>query len=145
MSSTASLGYIMPIGGLSSVWLSDVRDRETFKRPLFYCKPTIEIDGKEKYMIARLDPKFMKHVLPKGFRRTRNFGFLHPNSKNLIALLQVITGIKTSGLAWLRERAKFKCQCCGGLTKIIRTRIRPQLRFFYESMMKIDKEATQVM
>jgi hypothetical protein len=30
----------------------------------------------------------LKHVLPKGFRRARNFGFLHPNSKRLIALLQ---------------------------------------------------------
>jgi len=23
----------------------------------------------------------LQHVLPKGFRRARNFGFLHPNSK----------------------------------------------------------------
>ncbi len=30
----------------------------------------------------------LQHVLPKGFRRARNFGFLHPNSKRLIALLQ---------------------------------------------------------
>ena len=30
----------------------------------------------------------MQHVLPKGLRRARNFGFLHPNSKRLIALLQ---------------------------------------------------------
>ena len=36
-------------------------------------------------------PKFLwlilQHVLPKGFRRARNFGFLHPNSKRLIRLL----------------------------------------------------------
>lgn len=25
----------------------------------------------------------LQHVLPKGFRRARNFGFLHPNSKGL--------------------------------------------------------------
>ncbi len=84
----------------------------------------------------------LQHVLPKGFRRTRNFGFLHPNSKDLIALLQMVTGVKTTGLNWLRERPKFKCQCCGGLMKIMKTRIRPQLRVFYESMMQIDKEAT---
>jgi hypothetical protein len=30
----------------------------------------------------------LQHVLPKGFRRTRNFGFLHANSKRLLALLQ---------------------------------------------------------
>ena len=29
-------------------------------------------------------------MLPKGFRRARNFGFLHPNCKRLIALLQVL-------------------------------------------------------
>jgi predicted DNA-binding transcriptional regulator YafY len=34
-------------------------------------------------------------VLPKGFRRARNFGFLHPNSKGLIALLQVVLKIVT--------------------------------------------------
>ncbi|MCP5039147.1 MAG: transposase, partial [Rhodobacteraceae bacterium] len=28
----------------------------------------------------------LQHVLPKGFRRARNFGFLHPNSKRLIGL-----------------------------------------------------------
>jgi hypothetical protein len=28
----------------------------------------------------------LQHVLPKGFRRARNFGFLHPNCKPLIAL-----------------------------------------------------------
>ncbi len=27
----------------------------------------------------------LQHVLPKGFRRARNFGFLHPNCKRLIA------------------------------------------------------------
>ena len=32
----------------------------------------------------------LRHVLPKGFRRARNFGFLHPNSKRLIQLLQLL-------------------------------------------------------
>jgi len=30
----------------------------------------------------------LQHVLPKGFRRARNYGFLHTNSKRLIALLK---------------------------------------------------------
>ncbi len=34
----------------------------------------------------------LQHVLPKGFRRARNFGFLHPNSKRLMALLQYLLG-----------------------------------------------------
>lgn len=32
----------------------------------------------------------LQHVLPKGLRRARNFGFLHPNSTRAIRLLQVL-------------------------------------------------------
>lgn len=32
----------------------------------------------------------LQHVLPKGLRRARNFGFLHPNSATAIRLLQVL-------------------------------------------------------
>ena len=32
----------------------------------------------------------LQHVLPKGLRRSRNFGFLHPNSARSIRLLQVL-------------------------------------------------------
>jgi len=32
----------------------------------------------------------LQHVLPKGLRRARNFGFLHPNSAGAIRLLQVL-------------------------------------------------------
>ncbi len=32
----------------------------------------------------------LRHVLPKGLRRARNFGFVHPNCKRLIALLHVL-------------------------------------------------------
>ena len=31
----------------------------------------------------------LQHVLPKGFRRARNYGFLHPNSKRLILFSSV--------------------------------------------------------
>ena len=49
----------------------------------------------------------MQHVLPKGFRRARNFGFLHPNSKRLIALLQLVLKIAPSPLqAWGSSRVR---------------------------------------
>ena len=32
----------------------------------------------------------LRHVLPKGFRRTRDFGFLHSNCKAMIRLLQYL-------------------------------------------------------
>lgn len=70
----------------------------------------------------------LQHVLPKGFRRARNFGFLHPNSKRLIALLQVLFGLDpTLALAWIKPRPQLLCPCCGGAMKIVKTRIIPSL------------------
>src|SRR4051812_34183100 len=34
--------------------------------------------------------RILQHALPKGFQRSRNYGFLHPNGKGLIALLQLL-------------------------------------------------------
>jgi len=34
--------------------------------------------------------RVLQHVLPRGFRRARNYGFLHPNSKSLIRLLTLV-------------------------------------------------------
>ncbi len=66
----------------------------------------------------------VQHVLPKGFRRARNFGFLHPNGKRLIALLQVLLKfVPGSAKAWVKERAPILCACCGAVMKIVRTRI----------------------
>ncbi len=68
----------------------------------------------------------VQHVLPKGFRRARNYGFLHPNSKRLILLIQYLLNIDPNrGVAWMRDRPKLICRCCGGTMKIIRTRIYP--------------------
>lgn len=66
----------------------------------------------------------LRHVLPKGFRRARNFGFLHPNSKRLIGLLQYLLGLDPNrALAWLKLRPGFQCPCCGAAMKIVKTRI----------------------
>lgn len=66
----------------------------------------------------------LQHVLPKGFRRARNFGFLHPNSKRLIAALQYLLGLGSKGaLAWIKPRPRLACPCCGGEMKIVKTRI----------------------
>ena len=69
--------------------------------------------------------RILRHVLPKGFRRARNFGFLHPNSKRLIQVLQLILKFDPNrALAWMKKRAPMVCRGCGGLMKIIKTRIR---------------------
>jgi len=68
----------------------------------------------------------LQHVLPKGFRRARNFGFLHPNSKRLIALLQVVLKVMPNAtLAWIKPRPPFLCTCCGAPMRIVRRRLPP--------------------
>jgi hypothetical protein len=81
----------------------------------------------------------LQHVLPKGFRRARNYGFLHPNSKRLIALLKLLTFKRrarvVSATAFdvqtqmppLTERPKLLCRCCGGVMIVVARRILPAL------------------
>ena len=64
--------------------------------------------------------KILLHILPKGFRRTRNFGFLHPNSK-LIGLVHLIKRLVVPPPA---PRPEVKCACCGQPMRIVRTRVR---------------------
>jgi len=64
----------------------------------------------------------LQHILPKGFRRARNYGFLHPNSKRLMALLQLQLKVILKPVQ-ARERPAILCACCGGVKKIVRTRI----------------------
>ena len=67
----------------------------------------------------------LQQVLPKGFRRARNFGFLHPNCKRLIALLHVLLKFAPGqAMAWFKERAPILCTCCGAVMVIVKTRIR---------------------
>lgn len=67
----------------------------------------------------------LRHVLPKGLRRARNFGFLHPNSKRLIHLLQVLLRIVPArASAWIKTRPALICPACGEVMTIVRTRIR---------------------
>ncbi|MCK4841234.1 MAG: transposase [Methylococcales bacterium] len=66
----------------------------------------------------------LQHVLPKGFRRARNFGFLHPNSKQLIKVLQLVFKLNPNQwLAKIRPRAQLKCKCCGAVMIVGRRRI----------------------
>lgn len=66
----------------------------------------------------------VQHVLPKGFRRARNYGFLHPNSKRMIRLIQYLCNLDPKRVAvGMRVRPKLICRCCGAVMKIARTRI----------------------
>jgi len=66
----------------------------------------------------------LQHVLPKGFRRARNFGFLHPNSKRVIKMIHSLLKFDpTKILSLLKPRPSFSCQCCGGAMIVRRRRI----------------------
>lgn len=73
----------------------------------------------------------LQHVLPKGFRRARNYGFLHPNSKRLIALLRLLVfklfskACANLAPATKTEPPKLLCRCCGSVMVIVRRRILP--------------------
>lgn len=70
----------------------------------------------------------LQHVLPKGFRRARNFGFLHPNRKRTVALLQLVLKFDPSRLLpHLKARPVMLCQCCGAPMQIVQTMIKPWL------------------
>lgn len=72
----------------------------------------------------------LQHVLPRGFRRARNFGFLHPNSKRVIRLIQLILRFDPNrALAWMKKRPQWVCPCCGAKMKVIETRLPPLFAF----------------
>lgn len=67
----------------------------------------------------------LQHMLPKGFRRARNFGFLHSNCKRLIALLQVVLKFNPGRASdCIKKRPPILCTCCGAVMNIVRTQIR---------------------
>jgi hypothetical protein len=69
----------------------------------------------------------LQHVLPKGFRRARNFGFLHPNSKRSIALIQLLVGLPSAeARPPLKPRPPLRCRCCGAVMRIVKTRQPPR-------------------
>jgi hypothetical protein len=70
----------------------------------------------------------LQHVLPRGFRRARNFGFLHPNSKRLIALLQLLVFKRVAAAPEApAPRPQWLCSCCGAPMVVVRRRILPVL------------------
>jgi hypothetical protein len=70
----------------------------------------------------------LQHVLPRGFRRARNYGFLHPNSKTLIRLLTLVFRFDPARfLKKHKPRFQLTCACCGNSMQIVKTRIDRQI------------------
>ncbi len=60
----------------------------------------------------------LKHVLPTGFRRVRDYGFLHANTKQLLKLVQLILQVKLDNIT-PRPRTKFICRLCESEMRIV--------------------------
>jgi len=53
----------------------------------------------------------LQHVLPKGFRRVRDYGFLHGNAKRTLARVQLALKVIIAARA-PKPRPQFKYQRC---------------------------------
>ena len=53
----------------------------------------------------------LQHVLPRGFRRVRDYGFLHGNANRLLTLVQLILRVMLEENP-KRPRPVLKCPCC---------------------------------
>ena len=80
--------------------------------------------GKTKYRTLKGEDflhLILQHVLPKGFRRARDYGFLHGNAKKMRSLVQLILHVITALLV-PRPRPVYKCPCCQSPMMIVRFR-----------------------
>ncbi|MBC8211454.1 MAG: IS91 family transposase [Gammaproteobacteria bacterium] len=67
----------------------------------------------------------LQHVLPARFRRARDYGFIHPNSKALIQAIHLL--FKFDPKKWLpklKPRPQMRCECCGAQMRIIQVQIK---------------------
>lgn len=66
----------------------------------------------------------LQHVLPRGFRRVRDFGLLHPRRKALLARLQLLLQVHLPDLPE-PARCRLLCPHCGAPMRIVATRLTP--------------------
>jgi len=74
--------------------------------------------NRSKRWLTRTEPaiKFiwlvLQHVLPKGFRRARDYGYLHSNAKKTLKRLQLILQAKVPVIE-IKKKKEHLCPCCG--------------------------------
>ena len=77
--------------------------------------------GKTRYRTAKGEDFLwivLQHVLPKGYRRVRDYGFLHGNAKKLLSLVQLVLQVLIQ-FGTPRPRPAFKCPKCRALMNIL--------------------------
>jgi len=68
----------------------------------------------------------LKHVLPRRFRRVRDFGLLHANAKGLIQLLQLTLHMRVPRPDPLPPRPPIICEHCGEKMTILARMVQPR-------------------
>jgi len=100
--------------------ISDKNDKVTFRY----------VDSETKTLKYRTLPGedficlILQHVLPKGFRRARDYGFLHANAKKLLSLVQLVLHVVILEVS-LRTRPAFICPRCKSPMVPIGFRLKP--------------------
>jgi hypothetical protein len=59
-----------------------------------------------------------QHVLPKGFRRVRDYGFLHGNAKRILTLVQLVLKVVVPAPTG-KQRPKLICKMCRGIMSVL--------------------------
>ena len=62
--------------------------------------------------------KLLTHVLPRRFRRVRDYGFLHHNAKKKLLFIQYLLGVKIDQQAEPKKTSVL-CELCRHATRII--------------------------
>ena len=66
----------------------------------------------------------LRHVLPKRFRRTRDYGLLHGNSQKLLQVVQLLLRVVLPEPWRPPPKPPILCPQCGGVMEIIAVRVR---------------------
>ncbi|MBN2383211.1 transposase, partial [bacterium] len=94
--------------------ISDAHGHITFR----YCDSTTGETHTRTVKGATFLYLLMQHVLPKGFRRVRDYGFLHANARKLLALIQLILHVCIATLP-VRPRPVIHCPFCQAAMNIV--------------------------
>jgi hypothetical protein len=71
--------------------------------------------------------RLLLHVLPKRFRRVRDFGLLHGNAKRIIQLVQLVLSVRLPWPTPPREPTPMLCPRCGGILQLLMVRQRGEI------------------
>jgi hypothetical protein len=66
----------------------------------------------------------LRHVLPKRFRRARDYGLLHGNSQKLLQLVQLLLRVVLPEPWQPHPKPPIRCPHCGGVMEIVAVRVR---------------------